>query len=123
MKKILAICGAILVIAAAFLWRAAAKPTRYGTFTGAPKAEVSAMIAEPKAYLRKSVEIDGVITQQCEAMGCFFFFKSGRDTLRVDLQEVAMTAPMRVGHKARVEGRMVPYNDGFQFWASAVEFE
>lgn len=123
MKKILAICGAIIIIAAAFLWRAAAKPTRFGTFTGAPKAEVATLIARPKAYLSGNVEVDGVVSEQCRAMGCFFFFQSGKETLRVDLQEVAMTAPMREGHKARVEGRMVSYNDGYQFWASAVEFE
>jgi hypothetical protein len=123
MKTIFAICGLTLAIAAVFLWRAAAQPTRYGTFTGAPKAEVGKLIAEPKAYLKRNVEIDGVVTQQCRSMGCYFFFQSGRDTLRVDLQDVAMTAPMREGRTARVEGRMAPYNDGYQFWASAVEFE
>ena len=123
MKKIFTICAAILVIGAAFLWRAAATPTRFGTFTGAPKAEVARLIAEPKDYVSRSVEVDGVISEQCKAMGCFFFFKSGKDTLRVDLQEIAMTAPIREGRKARVEGRMVPYNDGYQLWASAVEFE
>jgi hypothetical protein len=55
-------------------------------------------------------------------MGCFFFFHSGKQSLRVDLQEVAMTAPMREGRRARVEGQLVPYGDGFQFYASAVEF-
>jgi hypothetical protein len=123
MKTIFAICGLTLVIAAALFWRAAAKPARYGAFTGAPKAQVATLIADPRPYLKQTVEIEGVITQQCKSMGCFFFFHSGNDALRVDLQEVAMTAPMREGHKARVEGRMVPYNDGYQFWASGVELE
>jgi hypothetical protein len=123
MKKIFAICGLTLVVAAALIWRVAVKPSRFGTFTGAPKAPVATLIADPKPYLKQNVEIEGVITEQCKSMGCFFFFRSGGNTLRVDLQDVAMTAPMREGHKARVEGRMVPYNDGYQFWASAVELD
>jgi hypothetical protein len=56
-------------------------------------------------------------------MGCFFFFLSGKNTLRVELQDIAMNAPRRNGRPARVEGQMVPHNDGYQFLASAVEFE
>jgi hypothetical protein len=56
-------------------------------------------------------------------MGCFFFFLSGKNMLRVDLQEIAMNAPRRNGRPARVEGQIVPYGDGYQFVASAVEFE
>ena len=47
----------------------------------------------------------------------------GKGALRVDLQEVAMKAPMREGRAARVQGQMEPYNDGYQLYASAVEFE
>jgi len=123
MKKILILCGLTLVIAAAFVWRTSAKPARFGTFTGAPKAEVASVIADPKSYLGRTVEIEGVVSEQCRAMGCYFFFKSGKETLRVDLQEIAMTAPMREGRMARVEGQTVPYNGAYQFFASAVEFE
>ena len=34
-----------------------------------------------------------------------------------------MTAPIREGRLARVEGQMVPYGDGYQFYAGAVEFK
>ena len=56
-------------------------------------------------------------------MGCFFFFLSGKDRLRVDIEQIAMTAPRKNGHQARVEGQIVPYGDGYQFVASAVEFK
>ncbi len=36
---------------------------------------------------------------------------------------VAMTAPRKNGRLARVEGRMEPYGDGYQLFASAVEFK
>ena len=123
MKKILVLCALTLVVATAMIWRAIAKPSRFGTFTSAPKAEVVRLIAEPKAFLGKTVEIEGAISEQCKTMGCYFFFRSGKDTLRVDLQEVAMKAPMEEGRTARVEGQIVPYNGGYQFYASAVEFE
>jgi hypothetical protein len=123
MKKILVLCASIIVIAALFLWRAAARPARFGSFTGAPRAAVASVIADPKAYLTRTVALEGVISEQCQAMGCYFFFKSGSRTLRIDLQDIAMTAPMREGRKARVEGTTVPYDNGYQFFATAVEFE
>lgn len=123
MKKILVLCILTAMVATAMVWRAFGKPSRFGTFTAAPKASVATLIADPQAFLEKTVEIEGTITEQCKAMGCFFFFHSGTAVLRVDLQDIAMKAPMKEGHTARVEGQMVPFNGGYQFSASAVEFE
>jgi uncharacterized protein YdeI (BOF family) len=122
MKKILLLCTVTLIAIGVLVWRAAAKPSRFGTFTGAPRTEVAVLIAAPKANTGKLLTVEGTITEQCRAMGCFFFFRSGNQSLRIDLQEVAMTAPMREGRRARVEGLLVPYGDGFQLYASAVEF-
>ncbi len=123
MKKILILCTLIVVVAAVVAWRAAATPARFGSFTGAPKSEVASVIADPKAFLGRTVELEGVVSEQCRSMGCYFFFRSGKNILRVDLQEIAMKAPMREGRKARVEGQTVPYDGGYQFFATAVEFE
>jgi hypothetical protein len=122
MRNIFLACAVIAVMAGVFIWRAAAKPSRFGAFTGAPKVEIATLIANPKKHIGKLYQIEGTVSEQCKSMGCYFFFKSGNDELRVDLQEVAMTAPKHEGHKARVEGQIVPYNDGYQFYASAVEF-
>jgi uncharacterized protein YdeI (BOF family) len=122
MKKILILCTAILLFASVLIWRAVAKPSRFGTFTGAPKAEVATLIGQPKAFVGKTVLIEGTVTEQCQAMGCYFTFHSGKDSLKVDLQDVAMTAPMHEGRPARVEGQIVPRENGYQFFASAVEF-
>ena len=67
--------------------------------------------------------IEGIVKEQCTSMGCYFFFHEGDKILRVDLQDIAMNAPRRQGRPARVEGRMVVYGDGYQLWASAVEFK
>ena len=123
MKIILTLCTLTLVVIGVLVWRVAAKPSRFGAFAGAPRVEVAKLIAAPKEYTGKLVAVEGTITQQCKSMGCYFFFRSGKDTLRVDVQEVAMTAPMREGRISRVEGQVMPYNDGYQFYASAVEFQ
>ena len=122
MKTILTLCAVTLVVGAALIWNATRLPSRFGAFTGVAKADVAELIDRPEAFLHKTVAIEGTVKEQCTTMGCFFFFESGKKTLRVDLQEVAMNAPRKNGHTARVEGQMAPYGDGYQFYASAVEF-
>ena len=122
MKKIFMLCAVVLMLATVLIWRAVAKPSRFGNFSGAPKAEVANVIDNPKAFLGKTVVLEGNVTEQCQAMGCYFNFRAGEKSLRIDLQDVAMTAPMHEGRPARVEGQVVPRADGYQFFASAVEF-
>src|SRR6185295_1459308 len=123
MRTIFTICAVTLVLGAVLVWRAVRMPSQFGTFTGAPKAEVAKLIDKPKDFLHKTVTIEGTVRQQCTTMGCFFFFLSGKNMLRVELQEIAMNAPRRNGHTARAEGQIVPYDHGFQFLASAVELD
>jgi len=123
MKTIFALCALILVVGVYFAWHSMQLPTEYGDFIGAPKAEVSEIIDHPKDFLNKTVSVEGTVREQCKTMGCYFFIPSGTKMLRVELKEIAMNAPMREGHQARVEGQIVPYGDGYQLFASAVEFK
>jgi hypothetical protein len=123
MKTILILCAVILIGAAVGFYQFTRMPNRYGAFTGAPKAEVSDLIKNPKGFLKKTVALEGVIQDQCEAMGCYFYFPDGNKTLRVDLQDIAMNAPRKNGHTALVEGQIVKYGDGYQLAATAVEFK
>ncbi len=123
MKMIFALCSAVLIAGGLLLYRSTRMPNKYGTFSEVPKVEVIDLIERPKAYLKKPVAAEGVVREQCTSMGCFFFFREGDKMLRVDIQEVAMTAPRKNGHQARVEGQMVPYGDGYQLYAYAVEFK
>jgi hypothetical protein len=123
MRTIFALCGVILLAGGFFLWRAMQVPSIYGSFVGAPPAAVADLIERPKDFLGKTVSVEGTISEQCKTMGCYFFFRSGGKTLRVELNEIAMKAPMREGHGARVEGQIVTYGDGYQLFASAVEFK
>jgi hypothetical protein len=122
MRTIVSICGLTLIVGVFIAWRAVQAPARYGTFAGAPKAEVADLIGRPKDFVGKTVSLEGTVREQCKTMGCYFFLPLGDKMLRVDLQEIAMNAPMREGRQARLEGQMVPYGDGYQFFASAVEF-
>jgi hypothetical protein len=123
MKTIFALCGLILLVGGWFYYQSTRLPDKAGVFTGAPKATVAELTAKPKAFLKKTVTVEGVVTEQCTSMGCYFFFHEGKDILRVDLQDIAMNAPRKNGHHVLVEGQMVKYGDGFQLWASAVEFK
>lgn len=123
MRTILALCVLSLVIGIIVIWHLVSLPNNYGAFTGAPKADIAALIERPKDFLHKTLAIEGTVRKQCTTMGCYFFFLSGEKVLRVDLEQITMVAPRRNGHVARVEGQMVPYGDGYQFVVSAVEFE
>ena len=122
MKAIFALCAAILIAAAAWIYHATRMPNSYGTFTGAPTVAVADLLARPKDYVKKTIAADGIVREQCTSMGCYFFFHEGDKMLRVDIESVAMTAPRKNGHPVHVEGRMEPYGDGYQLFASAVEF-
>ena len=82
-----------------------------------------AQLGPGAADAKGMVSTEGTVSQQCKSMGCYFFFPSGTKTLRVELKDIAMTAPMREGRAARVEGQIVPYDDGYQLYANAIEFK
>lgn len=124
MRNIFILCGLVLALGAGWLFKTLRVPTVYGTFAGAPRVEVSELIARPQEHLHKTVAVEDVIRDQCTSMGCYFFFYAGDKPLRVELAEIAMNAPKRRnGRKARVEGQLVPYDHGYQLVATAVEFE
>ena len=123
MKTIITLCLLMLVLGSFVAWRAMRMPNEYGDFSGAPTVAVTRLIDKPQAFLHKTVTISGTVREQCTTMGCFFFFLAGKDRLRVDLEHIAMSAPRRNGHIARVEGQIVPFDHSYQFLASAVVFQ
>jgi hypothetical protein len=122
-KKILILCAATFVVATIFVWRAIARPSRFGRFTNAPRAGLAELVEHPKEFLGKTVALDGTVTAQCKASGCFFSFRAGASSLRVDLQDLGGRIPYREGHRARVEGQLGPYGAEYELFASAVEFQ
>jgi hypothetical protein len=98
-------------------------PDQFGTFTGVAHTDIATLVDTPKHYIGKTVAVEGEVREQCKTMGCFFYLHAGNKTLRIDLEEIAMKAPRREGRLAHVEGRIGPYGDGFQLFATAVRFE
>jgi hypothetical protein len=123
MRTIFVLCGLILVLGGGFLWRTMQLPNHFGEFSGAPVVTVEELIARPEAFLGEIIAVRGNVREQCRTMGCFFFFHAANGKLRVELQDIAMDAPMREGRPARVEGQIVKYADGYQLYATAVAFE
>lgn len=124
MKTIIGLCIVSALIVAGLIWNVTRMPSEYGEFSGAVESvKVIDLIDRPADFQHKNLAIRGEVREQCTTMGCYFFFLEGNKKLRVDLQDIAMNAPRKNGHTARVEGQIVPYGDGYQFVASAVEFE
>jgi hypothetical protein len=123
MRIILAICVSILIAGGVVIWKATRWPGQFGTFTEAPLAEVTALVERPTEFMGKAVAVTGIVREQCKTMGCFFYLQDGNRKLRIDLEDIAMNAPRKEGHTAHVEGRIVPYGDGFQLFATAVRFD
>jgi hypothetical protein len=123
MKTIFAICISILLAGGLTVWKATRWPDEFGTFTGAAHTDIAALVDTPASFIGTTVVVQGTVREQSKAMGCVFYLLNGNKKLRVDLEDVAMNAPRREGHPVHVEGRIVPYGDGFQLSASAVRFE
>ena len=123
MKTIIGICIASALIVAGLIWNATRLPSEFGTFEGVQNVQVMDLISHPADFQHRNLAIQGTVREQCTTMGCYFFFLEGDKKLRVDIQDIAMNAPRKNGHIAKVEGQIIPYGDGYQFVATAVEFE
>lgn len=124
MRVILGLCAVSLIALIVLLRSAMNADFRYGEFTGAPRVSVLELVEKPGDFRGRIIAVQGEVRQQCQAMGCHFFFIAGdRPPLRIDLEKLTGSAPMKEGHFARVEGRMVPFGDGYQLAATAVEIE
>lgn len=120
MKKLLTI-GAGLGLA---LLASCGDGDRYGKpFAGFPKAELAALVDKPAEHFRKDVRIEGVVSRQCPATGCWFYLRdAGGKVLKVEMGDTVPKLPPRVGRAAAVEGKLIPYGDRVEFVGVAVEF-
>ena len=122
MKGILALCAATFVLlvglALTYLWQ----QERYGeTSPAALPVSVSQLVMQPQDYAGKVVRVEGKITGQCRATGCFFYFATGGKKIKIELGQILTTLGRREGKRALVEGEVVSYEDTFQIVASSIE--
>jgi hypothetical protein len=100
------------------------KGDHYGApFLGFPRAEISALVERPSEHYRKDLRIEGVVTRQCPATGCWFHLRdaAGKE-VKVEMGDTVPRLPPRKGKGAAVEGRLIPYGDRIEFVGTAVEF-
>ena len=80
-------------------------------------------IGDLPGHLKQDVRIEGRITRQCPAAGCWFFLadKDGRE-VKVEMGDTTPKLPQSMGKTATVEGKLIPYGDSTEFIGTAVEF-
>lgn len=125
MRKILILCAAVLAAGgAALAWRLT-RPERFGApFAGAPRVMIADLFERPEEHLGKDVTIEGTITRQCPATGCWMFLRDGGGKdIRVEMNQVAPRFPQRGGRRALVEGRLAKSGESYELDAKAVEFK
>lgn len=123
MKAILALCTIIalaLGISAAWWFFA---PERYGVQIAVNQSvPLIEVLDNPDTYIEKPITIEGFVSRQCAATGCFFFFAVGDRSLRVELSDIAPTFPQRKGYRATVTGTLRRHNESLVFYGTGVEF-
>ena len=124
MRGILILCGLILTVGLLALGWHFLGPDLYGEnfSTEVPSVETRLLIEKPEDFLGKTVQIEGTVRRQCLSTGCYFFFLVGEKSLRIEMGDVVNKLPARESYKARVEGELGRYGDGFQFYGRAVQF-
>lgn len=124
MRKILVLCAAVLVVGVAALVWYLTRPDHYGyPFEGAPRTSVKDLMERPDDHLNRDVTIEGDITRQCPATGCWLYVRdpSGKE-IRVEMGATTPTLPQRGGRKAIVEGRFGKSGDSYRIDGKAIEF-
>lgn len=51
------------------------------------------LVAKPDAYVGKTVQVKGKITEVCQAMGCWVVVTDGQKTMRIQMEEGKVSFP------------------------------
>jgi hypothetical protein len=122
MKKILVLCGSILVLGAGYLTWLHSRPEHYGRpFSNAPEVTIAQL---NKNQVAGDVQVKGKIVRQCPVSGCWFYLDDGKGSqVKVDLGKTMPQLPKKIGHEAKAEGRLVQTGDQLVLVGSSVEFQ
>jgi hypothetical protein len=122
MKKILILCGSILVIGMGYLTWLYSKPEHYGLpFSQAPLVSIAQLTGKP---VPGNVKVEGQIVRQCPVSGCWFYLDDGKGRqFKIDLGQTLPQLPQKIGHTAKVEGRLVQEGNEPVLEGNSVEFQ
>ena len=123
MTRIFILCGLIIAAGfAAIIW-ARSGPEVYGQpFKGFQATNITEVVSKPELFLDKDIRLEGSITRQCPASGCWFYITDDKGTMRAEFANTAPKLPQRKGRIAVVEGRLMKSGEGFTLIGSSVEF-
>ncbi len=91
-----------------------------GVSKESPVVKVKDVILD-HSFEGKVVNLEGIITTQCAANGCWFFLHDGSGQIFVDLAAKGFSIPPKQGKKARVTGVVSKGPAGVQITAFGVE--
>jgi hypothetical protein len=119
---VLFLCAIALLI-----WRLSKREDHFGkAFSGYPTAKIPDLVVSSADFLGRPVSIEGILKQQCPSTGCWFFLVDPGDPkardLKVEMSDTTPRLPPRIGRRARVEGQLIKYGEGYEFIADAVTF-
>jgi hypothetical protein len=77
-----------------------------------PAVSIADLAAKPDAYVGKSFQVKGTITEVCQVMGCWVMLTDGKGSMmRVQMEEGKVAFPKdAAGRKAVAEGKLAKYD-------------
>lgn len=68
------------------------------------------LVAKPDAYVGKTFQVKGIITEVCQMMGCWVVLTDGPATMRIQMEEGKVAFPKDAsGRHAIAEGKLARY--------------
>jgi uncharacterized protein YdeI (BOF family) len=86
----------------------------------APLVKVKDVILNPSLQ-GQTVNLEGIITTQCQGDGCWFFLNDGTGQIFINLKPAGITIPPKTGKKAKVTGVVVNDSGNYLIIAHGVE--
>ena len=121
MKKILVLCGSILVVGIGYMVFLYLQPEHYGkAFASTPVVPIAQLIEK---RVEGDVRVEGKVVRQCPVSGCWFYLNDGKGhQFKVEAGETLPRLPQKIGHTAIVEGRLIKTDEEPTLAGVAVEF-
>lgn len=86
----------------------------------APLVKVKDVILNP-SLKGQTVNLEGIITTQCQGDGCWFFLNDGTGQIFINLKPAGIKIPPKTGKRAKVTGIVVNEGGNYMITAHGVE--
>lgn len=91
-----------------------------GAGVGTELVSVGRILADPKAYIGKTVTVEGTITRECPGSGCWWYVKDETGEIRMDSFGGGFALPLhQEGKRIRGTGKIVGAEEGGELMIAA----